>query len=114
MDCYTAGSRLRTINDTSVYLPNSGGAKLFPLASALKAAVYDIMLPKWQLKFDASNVTTDDLSLTLKCLVAFMEQQHLHHDAVQQNCRHQQLFGHNNQLNSYHQQSFGGNQWYLP
>ena len=80
LDCYSVASRLRTINDLSVYLPGSGGMTLYPTATALKNAYYHLMLPKWQTTFDAAGHSTDDDYYTLDRMTAFMEQQRLLED----------------------------------
>ena len=77
MDCYTLASRLRTINDLSVYLPGSGGSKLYPTDVDMKNAFYQLMLPKWQSNFDAAGHATDDANYTMDTLSSFMEQQRL-------------------------------------
>ena len=39
------------------------------------------MLPSWQLKFTENGNTTDDPTMTMDCLVDFMEQQRIHYNA---------------------------------
>lgn len=93
MDCYTACSRLRTLNNISVYLPGSNGRKLFDDDASFKGAFYNLMLPEWQLRFDATGNTTDDPAYTIERLTTFMEQQRLHYDAAMESRRRQQNNG---------------------
>lgn len=90
MDCFEVISRLRLINILSPYLPGSGGKKILDDDVSLKSAFYRLMLPQWQLNFDAAGHQIDDATLTVNRLVSFMDQQRLHHDAHKDLERRQQ------------------------
>eukprot|EP00536_Pseudo-nitzschia_multiseries_P014618 jgi/Psemu1/39475/gm1.39475_g len=107
MNCFAAAGHIRLINILSVHLPGSGGMKLFPTKTTMKNAFFHLMLPSWQLKFNETGNQLDDAAYPLHRLVAFIEQQRLHHDAGQvarhSNCRsaynnggHNGRNGHNN------------------
>jgi hypothetical protein len=81
MNCFEVASRLRLLNTLASYLPGSGGNDLFADDMAFKSAFYRLMLPQWQLNFDAAGHQLDDPLYTMKRLASFMEQQRLHHDA---------------------------------
>jgi len=91
MSCYELASRLRLLNTLSVYLPGSGGTQLFPDDTAMKNAIYRLMLPQWQLNFDASGNELDDNNYSITRLVAYMEQQRLHYDAQEELKQRQQV-----------------------
>ncbi len=87
MDCFEAANRLRLINKLSVYLPGSGGNKLFEDDASLKSAYYRIMPADWQMKFDATGKDLHHSDYNLNNLVIFMESLRLHGNAVQGNKR---------------------------
>ena len=87
MDCFEAASRLRLINKLSVYLPGSGGKKLFRDDASLKSSFYRIMPSEWQTKFDSTGSDLYHSDYNFNKLVNFMETTRLHDSTVQGNKR---------------------------
>jgi hypothetical protein len=87
MDCFDCSDRLELLNDLSVYLPGSGGQRIFSTATSIKNGFYRLMLPDWQLKFEATGNQLDNDNYTFSQLVSFMDQQRLMTDVEQQNNR---------------------------
>lgn len=72
-DCFHAASRLRLINNISIYLPGSGGSKLFQDETSLKCAFYRMMPTEWQMKFDETGNVLQDPNYDLNRIMQFME-----------------------------------------
>ena len=95
MDCFDLASRLQLINEISVLLPGSSGKKLYNDSNELKTAMYRLMLPTWQLAFEATGLLIDDTSMTMQRLAQFFETQRLHHNAAADARRRQNQQGNN-------------------
>ena len=83
LSCFATASRLRLINNLTVYLPGSGGQKLYNTETAMKNAFYKLMHPNWQLQFTNTGHDLSDSNYTLQKLVSFMEQQRLFQQTTQ-------------------------------
>ena len=84
VSCHKLASQLCLLNTLSIYLPGAGGNQLYPGDTT-------IMLPQWQLNFDASGNQLDDTNYSITCLIAYMEQQRVHHDTHEELKKRQQL-----------------------
>ena len=57
----------------------------------MKNAIYRLMLPQWQLNFNASGNQLDNNNYSITCLFAHMEQQQLHYNAQEELKKRQQI-----------------------
>eukprot|EP00536_Pseudo-nitzschia_multiseries_P017088 jgi/Psemu1/49250/gm1.49250_g len=101
LNCFAAAGRLCLINILSVHLPGSNRQQfLYHDKTSMKNVFYPLMFPAWQLKFNKTGNQLEDNLYPFQRLVAFMEQQHLHHDAGQaarqNNNRRKQTGSYNN------------------